>query len=137
MNFQTYLSSRSRPRIELIPMIDVTIFLLVFFMLFTTFNTDETGVEVDLPRAETGTQHVPTGITVSITQSGAIYLEDQLVTLQRFRAAAEEAAIKDPNTIVTIRGDSQSYWEHAVSVMDAARQAGLSRFAFGTQPTKS
>ena len=115
-------------------MIDVTLFLLIFFMLFTTFKTNEAGVEVDLPRAATGTEQPPSNLTVSITRSGAIYLDNRLVTLETFRNAARETAAANPEAIVTIRGDSQSYWEHAVGIMDAARQAGLSRFAFGTQP---
>ncbi len=115
-------------------MIDVTLFLLIFFMLFTTFKTNETGLQVDLPRAATGTQ-APTNLTVTITKSGAIYLEDRLVTLANLRGEAEQVAAQNPDATVTIRGDSESYWEHAVGVMDTARQAGLSRFAFGTQPT--
>lgn len=135
MNIQARQAARHRPRIELVPMIDVTFFLLVFFMLFTTFKTIETGLEVDLPRAATGSEQIAAGLVVTITQSGAIYLDDRLVTLELFRREAQRVAEQNPRAVVTIRGDSQSYWEHAVSVMDSARQVGLSHFAFGTQPT--
>lgn len=134
MMFQPNRATRSRPRIDMLPMIDVAIFLLVFFMLFTTFKTNEAGLEVNLPRAATGSEQVPSQLTVTITRSGAVYLEDSLVTLETLRSQAERVAAVNPNATVTIRGDSQAYWEHAVAVMDAARQAGLARFAFSTQP---
>lgn len=135
MNIQPRRAVRKRPHVELIPMIDVTFFLLIFFMLFTTFKTAETGLEVDLPRAATGSEQVISNLTVTITRSGAIYLDDRLVSLEIFREEARRVAQQNPRATVTIRGDSQSYWEHAVSVMDSARQAGLTHFAFGTQPT--
>ena len=126
--------ARERPTIELVPMIDVAIFLLVFFMLFTTFKTNEQGIEIDLPRAATGTEAPPSTLVVTITESGALLLDGEFTTLDNIRAVAARVAQANPRATVTIRGDSRSYWEHAVSVMDAARQAGLSQFAIGTQP---
>ena len=125
---------RERPRIDMLPMIDVITFLLVFFMLFTTFKTVESGIEVDLPRAATGNQTPPSQLVVTITQSGAIYLDGRLSNLTGIRQAAESLPRENPQASLIIRGDSRSYWEHAVGVMDAARQGGISRFAFGTQP---
>jgi len=132
--FKQAVVTRDRPTIELVPMIDVAIFLLVFFMLFTTFKTNEEGIEIDLPRAATGSEVPPSNLVVSITESGALMLDGEFTTLENFRAVAARVAQANPRATVTIRGDSRSYWEHAVSVMDTARQAGLSQFAIGTQP---
>ena len=132
--FKQSVAPKERPTIELVPMIDVTIFLLVFFMLFTTFKTTEQGIEIDLPRAATGTETPPSNLVVSITESGALMLDGEFTTLDNFRNVAARVAQANPRATVTIRGDSKSYWEHAVSVMDAARQAGLYQFAIGTQP---
>lgn len=132
--FRREKAKRQGPHIEMVPLIDVSIFLLVFFMLFTTFKTHETGIDVDLPRAATGTQQAPANLVVTITESGALYLDGRLTTLSNIAATAERMAAANPDATITIRGDSRSYWEHAVSVMDAARKAGISRFAFGTQP---
>lgn len=137
MRFETNRRARQRPRIEMLPMIDVIMFLLVFFMLFTTFRTVESGIEVDLPKAATGEQQPPAQLVVTITQSGAIYLDGRLSNLTAIRQAAERAVRESPQASLVIRGDSRSYWEHAVGVMDAARQGGISRFAFGTQPPQS
>lgn len=134
MNFSLRRKQRSRPRIDMLPMIDVVMFLLVFFMLFTTFRTQETGIEVDLPRAQTGDQQIVDNLIVTITRSGAIYVDGRLSTLSNFQQTATTVASSNPTALVTIRGDGQSYYEHVVSVMDVARQAGLSRFAFATQP---
>ncbi|HLS91316.1 MAG TPA: biopolymer transporter ExbD [Limnochordia bacterium] len=138
MRFETSRRIRYRqPRVEMLPMIDVIMFLLVFFMLFTTFRTVESGIEVDLPRAATGEQQPPAHLVVTITQSGAIYLDGRLSNLSAIRQAAERLARENSQATLIIRGDSRAYWEHAVGVMDAARQGGISRFAFGTQPPES
>lgn len=134
MKFRVRHTTRKGPHIEMIPMIDVITFLLVFFMLFTTFKTTEAGIEVDLPRAASGSQQPPANIVVTITQSGAIYVDGKLANLNTLRQTASRLVAENPQATITIRGDSRSFWEHAVSVMDAARQAGIYRFAFGTQP---
>lgn len=134
MRFQARRLQKRRPHVEMLPLIDVTIFLLFFFMLFTTFKTAEEGIDVDLPRASTGTLQEAANLVVTITESGAIYLGDRLVTLSAFTEAARSAVAANPEASVTLRGDSRSYWEHAVRVMDAARQVGIYRFAFSTQP---
>jgi len=135
MRFQARRLQKQRPHVEMLPLIDVTIFLLFFFMLFTTFKTDELGIDVDLPRGATGSpREQPANLVVTVTESGAIYLGDRLVTLSAFTEAARQAAAASPEASVTLRADSQSYWEHAVQVMDAARQAGIYRFAFSIQP---
>lgn len=132
--FQQSAPAREKPTIELVPMIDVMIFLLIFFMLFTTFKTTEEGIEIDLPRAATGAEVPPANLVVTITESGALQVDGQFTTLENFRQIAASLASVNPNATVTIRGDSRSNWEHAVSVMDTARQAGLSQFAIGTRP---
>lgn len=134
MRFQARRMQKRRPHVEMLPLIDVTIFLLFFFMLFTTFKTDELGIDVDLPRGATGSPRESANLVVTVTESGAIYLDDRLVTLSAFTDAARQAAAASPEASVTLRADSQAYWEHAVQVMDAARQAGIYRFAFSIQP---
>lgn len=137
MNFRVRSSHRRAPHIELIPMIDVITFLLVFFMLFMTFKTNEAGIEVDLPEAASASTQAPANLVVTITQSGAIYIEDRLSNLATLRETAARLVAENPQATMTIRGDSRSFWEHAVNVMDAARQGGIYRFAFGTQPPGS
>jgi len=134
VRFETSRRAARRPHVDILPLIDVLTSLMFFCILFVSFNAAELGIEVELPRAATGGQQPPPSMVVSITQNGALYLDGRLSNLTSIREAAAELARRDPQATVIIRGDSRSYWEHAVSVMDAARQGGISHFAFGTQP---
>ena len=65
MSFHFRRTQRRKPRIDIVPMVDVMTFLIVFFMLFTTFRTNPAGLDIKLPRAETATAH-KTSTTVEI-----------------------------------------------------------------------
>lgn len=135
MRFETrFRTYRRAPHVDILPLIDVLTSLMFFALLFVSFNVVELGIDVELPRAATGQQQPPPSMVVTITRNGALYLDGRPSNLTSIRQAAAELARRDPQAVVIIRGDSRSYWEHAVSVMDAARQGGISHFAFGTQP---
>ncbi|MFS8573161.1 MAG: biopolymer transporter ExbD [Clostridia bacterium] len=137
MKFAWNRRKRLGPQVNILPLIDVLTSLMFFLILFVSFNVAELGIEVELPRAATGGQQPPANLVVTITQNGALYMDGRLTNLTAIRQAAAELARRDPQATVIIRGDSRSYWEHAVGVMDAARQGGISHFAFGTQPPES
>lgn len=134
MRFETGRLARRRPHIDILPLIDVLTSLMFFCILFVSFNVSELSIDVELPQAATGGQQPPANLVVTITQNGALYLDGRATNLTSIRQAAAELARRDPQATLIIRGDSRSYWEHAVGVMDAARQGGISHFAFGTQP---
>jgi biopolymer transport protein ExbD len=113
--------------LNLAPMIDVVFLLLVFFMVASTFSETETEIPVDLPAAETGeeseTEDDELIITLDadggITMNGRSYTEDSLLT------ALEQAADRNPDVLVTIRGDEGIDWGRGIGVMDLCRTAGL------------
>ncbi|MEW6229549.1 MAG: biopolymer transporter ExbD [Bacillota bacterium] len=131
MNFRR--SNRKRPRVEIIPMVDVMTFLIVFFMLFTTFRTNPAGLNIRLPRAATATPQEATRIVVAIDRSGELYLNDRKTTLAKLKADIEGRIQKDPNEVVIIRADSVTKYSRLVEVMDTARLAGATRLALAAE----
>lgn len=131
MNFRR--SNRKRPRLEIIPMVDVMTFLIVFFMLFTTFRTNPAGLNIRLPRAATATHQGATRIVVAIDRSGELYLNDRKTTLARLKADIEDRIRKDPNEVVIIRADSVTKYSKLVEVMDTARLAGATHLALAAE----
>jgi biopolymer transport protein TolR len=119
--------------INMTPLIDVMLVLLVIFMITAPLMVS--AVKVDLPQAE-GTQPaaVPQSMGVSLTAEGQIYLNDQLVTNIAFRAAVSEAARRSPLTEVQLRADTTVPYGRVLEVMGLAHQAGLSRISFVAQP---
>jgi biopolymer transport protein TolR len=119
--------------INMTPLIDVMLVLLVIFMITAPLMVS--AVKVDLPQA-VGTQPaaVPQSMGVSLTAEGQIYLNDQLVTNTAFRAAVSEAARRSPLTEVQLRADTTVPYGRVLEVMGLAHQAGLYRISFVAQP---
>ncbi len=63
-----------KPRIEIIPMIDIMMFLLVFFIVITLRMIQGTGIQLDLPSSKTTQELKPTHITVGVQKDGAMYV---------------------------------------------------------------
>lgn len=122
---------RRRPRIELVPMIDVVFFMLIFFMLFSTLKTAQTGVPVDLPktfhlgRAEGNT------VIVSITKDSQVYFGNQAMNLDQLAAKVRREIEQDPATRVVIKPDAKVAYDSLVRVMDALADSGVERPLLG------
>ncbi|HVS11554.1 MAG TPA: biopolymer transporter ExbD [Planctomycetota bacterium] len=122
------------PMFNLTPMIDVVFQLLVFFMVATTFHDPERELEIELPRAESGSavEAVPEELVINIFRDGSLSLSGRRVDHAGLREALLRAARRDPKTPVTIRGDGSVHHQDVVRVVDACGTAGLSNLAIGT-----
>ena len=134
MKFRT--SSRDSPEINLTALIDVVFLLLIFFMVSTTFEW-RSELSIQLPeasaRASTGDDAV---VDVVIDAEGRVYVEgrplDGLEARTLRRALASAAQSLDSPQVV-IGADAQTPHQSVVTVMDAARQAGLYRLTFAAR----
>lgn len=122
-----------RPRVEMTPMVDVMFFLIVFFMLFTTFRTNPAGLNIRLPRAVTATPQQQARIVVVIDSQGEVYFNDRRTSMDGLRQDIGRSLKEDPNEVVIIRADSGTRYSRLVEVMDAARVAGASRLALAAE----
>ncbi|MCR4403263.1 MAG: biopolymer transporter ExbD [Firmicutes bacterium] len=114
-------------------MVDVMMFLIAFFMLFTTFRSNPAGLTVRLPKAATATPQESAGITVVIDRVGDVYLENRRMTLDSLRQDIEKSVQANPDQFVIIRADSNARYSKLVEVMDAARLAGATRLALAAE----
>ena len=116
---------RRRARIEIIPMIDVMMFLLVFFVLISINALPALGLKVALPYSSNPAHlEVTRRVTVTLTADGDIYLDGEKRTLEqvteRLRALAHDAKLT-----VIISGDRNARLQPLVSVLDALKRAGI------------
>ncbi len=120
-------------RVEIIPMIDVMLFLLVFFIIVTLQMIPDAGVVLALPHS-TRAHHLPhPKITVNLLADGSIRVKG--ATLTPAALTALFAADGDPaKTEVTIAADRHVAFQHFVTVMDAARAAGVSDIGVAAHP---
>ena len=141
MNFQRG-RTREEPEINLIPMIDIFLVILIFLMVTTTYSKFS-GLEINLPTADTSqTPELPNEINVVITATGDVLINKVTVAGKEIPALAAAlsrhvgpAGAKAP--IVIINADAKTPHQGVIDVMQAAQLAGLSHISFATQnPTR-
>ncbi len=121
--------------INMTPLIDVMLVLLVIFMLSAPFMVR--GVAVDLPAlAQAQGLQAPTSVTVSIDASGQAYLDQKALPDDALRAALQQTAATAPDAEVQLRVDSVVPYARLLTVMGLAQQAGLHRIGFVAQKEK-
>ncbi|WP_127079701.1 ExbD/TolR family protein [Rhodomicrobium lacus] len=126
---------RQHARIEIIPMIDVMMFLLVFFVLISINVLPALGLKIKPPSSASPDQVVERQKTmVGIDRDGKIFLDGQQIEIadlpDRLRA------LEDPNKklVVIIAGDEGAQLQNIVSVLDALKLAGVASAQIVARP---
>jgi biopolymer transport protein ExbD len=116
---------RKAPRIEIIPMIDVMMFLLVFFVLISLNALPSRGLKVALPySADPAHLDVPKRVTLTLTAEGAVYLDGTRTELDELRDRLQELS-RTTKLSVIIAGDRSAQLQPLVGVLDALQGAGI------------
>ncbi|MCW8308425.1 biopolymer transporter ExbD [Acidiphilium sp. PA] len=127
-----YFEAR-KARVEIIPMIDVMLFLLVFFIIVTLQMIPDAGVSLQLPTSSQ-TQHLKhPKFTVNILKDGTVKVKDKILTPPQLTALFQ-ADGDTAKTQVTIAASKHVAFQHFVTVMDAARKAGVTDIGIAAQP---
>ena len=134
MKFRT--SNRDSPEVNLTALIDVVFLLLIFFMVSTTFEwRTELGIELPEASARESARDDPV-VDVVIDAAGGIEVEGRRLddpTTRGLRQALARAARGLDSPRVVIGADAQTPHQSVVTVMDAARLAGLYRLTFAAR----
>ncbi|MES2350883.1 MAG: biopolymer transporter ExbD [Pseudomonadota bacterium] len=121
--------------INVTPMVDVMLVLLVIFILSAPMFTN--AVKLDLPKAQAqvSPQQAAT-VTLSIDGAGKIYWNDDAVEQDALEKRLVEAAKLDPQPELQLRADKDTRYEVVAQVMAAAQSNGLTKLGFVTDPRK-
>lgn len=121
--------------INVTPLTDIFLVLLIIFMVTTTAVHDE-GKKIDLPSADVSQETTPKGVTVQVDDEGQVQINGQPVSddalADRLSAALAEAEDK----VVVLKGDRRVLLGQAVNVLDLAQKAGAEGIAIATQQPK-
>ncbi|MCK9526669.1 MAG: biopolymer transporter ExbD [Limnochordia bacterium] len=131
MDFQTTRKRRSSP--EITPLIDVMFFLLVFFMVFSTIKTEPMGLDVELPRAVTGTAQTSTSLEVLVDKSGVFYVAGRQVSGAELEQHFIERVRVNPDVFVIVKADKEVRYEHVVRALDHLRGVGGYRLGLAVE----
>ena len=118
--------------INVTPMVDVTLVLLIIFMVTATTIVRQ-AIQVDLPRAANAGESTGTTLAVMLTKDGDIYLDGRKSDETGLRNAARDAAAKDKDTRVIISADKNSLHGAVVHVLDLIKGEGIAKFAINIE----
>jgi biopolymer transport protein ExbD len=124
-----------RPRVEVIPMIDIMMFLLVFFVIITLKMIMGSGIPMDIPGSATTQQIQSSTITVGVSKSGEIVIDGNTVS----EAQLKERLVglkKDKPVDVVLAGDKDVSLQMLLKVMDAVRGAGINSVGIAAKAEK-
>ncbi|PNG56667.1 Biopolymer transport protein ExbD [Variovorax sp. WDL1] len=128
--------SKEEPEINLIPFIDVLLVVLIFLMLSTTYSKF-TEMQLRLPVADVEAQRdYPKEVIVGVSADGRYSINKTVLSDRSVEAVAEAlgaASSGGKDTIVIISADASAAHQSVITVMEAARRAGLMQITFATQ----
>jgi biopolymer transport protein ExbD len=119
------------PEIIVIPMIDVMMFLLFFFMVASLAMVVQNAIPVSLPKAATSQDENAQTVTITIRADNSIYLNTLPITLDKLEPALAKLKV-GPKNLITINADERVTHGLVIAAMDEARKAGVTTFGFAT-----
>ena len=132
-SFSNQQNQAPTAEINMTPMVDVMLVLLIIFIITAPLMTHS--VKVDLPRAaSTPTPEKPMTLQVSITGENLVYVGNDTVDRNGLEQKFREAVAQDANVEMHLKADRNTRYETVAETMSAARRAGLTKIGFVTQP---
>ena len=121
--------------IDLVPLIDVVLVLVVFFVMTTSFDARSL-LQLELPRASRQPDaRQPAGLTVLVNADGRYFVNDQELLgtdIGQLKQALVQAAGSERGQTVLLRADARTPYQAVVTVQDALGQLGFTRIAIAT-----
>lgn len=115
----------NRPRVEVIPMIDIMMFLLVFFVVISLNMIAGSGVQMEIPGSKTTQQLKVSTITVGVTKDGKVVVAGKTLNPDQLKARLNALKKEGPVDVV-LAGDKDVPLQMLLRVMDTIRGSGIS-----------
>ena len=132
MNVNTRSERRPMAEINVTPLVDVVLVLLIIFMVTAPFL--QGGLEIDLPRIASRGLDVRNGLIVSVRADRAVAIGDRIVPLAGFEAALSRA--KASQRPVFLKADQRVPYGMIVDIIARLRRAGVASLGLVTEPPK-
>lgn len=123
--------------IDIIPLVDVMLLLLTFFIFVTMAMVVQEGVSVSLASAESGKSvKKKDPLVISIKNSGTYFLNKTKVSAEKLQSRLEQRFGNNSEQPVFINADKGADHEYVIRALDKVRQSGLSNVTFTIEPTQ-
>ncbi|MGB7190212.1 MAG: biopolymer transporter ExbD [Acidobacteriaceae bacterium] len=122
----------SLSEINITPLVDVVLVLLVIFML--TAPVLQSGIEVNVPKTKTVREITQQRMVVTINKDQEVFLEDKPVNLSELPSLLAKPGVDASQQVIYVEADQAVPFGAFASVMDAVKQAGITHISIVTQP---
>jgi biopolymer transport protein ExbD len=127
--------NKSYDDINVTPMVDLYLVLLLIFIIMTTAGVQ--GVKVDLPRGGAAPAlGGPKSKAITVNNEGKVFLDTVPVTLEELEVRLSEHKAANPEFPVVIRGDRGTQYQGVMDVLDVLGRVGITQIGLATQPAK-
>jgi biopolymer transport protein ExbD len=133
MNFRTHVYPE-RIIFQIAPMVDILLFLLVFFILTWNFSRNEAELDVKVPAAREGKEsRRPAGeVILNVKKDGAIVMNRRAMSSDELLETLTRIAKLYPDQAIILRGDEMVDYRFVVDALDICRAANIWNVAFAT-----
>ena len=118
--------------INVTPLVDIVLVLLIIFMVTTSYIV-RSQIEVDLPKAASGESETKKTLTFQITKSGEYLMDGEATTLEAIGAVVDGRAADNPELRAVIAADKGVAYGRVVDLIDTIKQNGLDQFALNIE----
>ena len=126
---------RAMSEINVTPLVDVMLVLLIIFLITIPVITQS--VKVELPKAANiPTQTKPENINIAVDKEGNVYWNTMLVTQEQLLLRLRAVATQDPQPEVHVRGDRETQYEHIGRVIVLCQRSNILKVGFITEPDR-
>jgi biopolymer transport protein ExbD/biopolymer transport protein TolR len=122
----------SLAEINITPLVDVVLVLLIIFMI--TAPVLQSGIEVAVPKTRTVREITEQRLVVTIDREQQVFLGDQPVNVHELSRKLRQPGVDDAKKVIYLRADERVPFGAFASVMDAVKQAGITNISIVTQP---
>ena len=126
---------KSYDDINVTPMVDLYLVLLLIFIIMTTAGVQ--GTKVDLPKGSKAPAiGGPKSKAITINNEGQVFLDTVPVSLEELEAKLNDHKAQVPEFPVVVRGDSSTQYQMVMNVLDVIGRVGITQIGLATQPPK-
>ena len=126
------LRTTNKPKLMIIPMIDIIFFLLVFFMMSMLSMVVQKSVPINLPSSQTAKVDIQKKVPITVTADGSIYVEQTKTTIDGMIKYLQIEQGKGTEMTVVLRGDKAVQYGRFVQVLDTLKQMNITKIDIAT-----
>ncbi len=136
INFKDNKSDEVSADINMTPLIDIMLVLLIIFMVTSSISL-ESGLDIDLPETKSKTtQQDSDAVLVSLDEKGEVSVQGKKVVFEQVEETIKTALGDSKSSMVVLEGDRTSNLGRAIQIMDLAKAAGAKKFAIAAEQTR-